>query len=119
MMVEKVETKIARAEMFADQVWMSEHPQITLAYLRHAPVNTSLEHLARDDCRLQGLHRLVSQDPRLPVETDVRDVRDLDACFFQTILHRIVRKAAVVLPARKALLFGSGDNLAVLDKRGG
>ena len=46
MMFEKMETKITGAEMLADQVRMSEHPQITLAHLRHAAIDARLEHIA-------------------------------------------------------------------------
>ena len=59
----------------------------------------------------------MTQDPRFPVETDVRDVGYLDASLFQTVLHGLVGKAAVMLPPGKALLFGRGDNFAIMDER--
>src|SRR5205085_11203258 len=78
-----------------------------------------MEHVARDETRLDRLQRLVAQDPRLPIEADVGDVLDCDAGFVEAILHRLVGEAAVMFAAREALLFGGGDDLAVACERRG
>src|ERR1044072_1336063 len=69
MMLEKVKLEIARAEVLANATRMAQHSEVTLADLRDATIDAGLEHVARDDGRLQRLHRFVTQHPRLPVKT--------------------------------------------------
>src|SRR5690349_1341698 len=119
VMLEKVKLEITRAEVFANTARVTQHSEVTLADLRDATIHAGLEHVARDNARLQRLHRFVTQHPRLPVKTDMRDVTDADACFVEAILHRVVRKPAVMLAAGKALLLGGSHDFAVLYERGG
>src|SRR4030095_16677591 len=110
MMLKKVKTKITRTEVFANQLRVPQHSQITLTHLRHASIDPRFEHVAGDNCGFQSLHRFVTQHPGFPVKTDMRYVSDLDARLFKAVLHRVVRKTTMVFPSRKAFLFGSCDN---------
>src|SRR5690242_20689904 len=85
VMLEKVKLEIAVAEVLANAARVAQHSQIVLAHLRDAAIDAGLEHVARNDRRLQRLHRLVTQHPGLPVKTDVRDVADADAGFVEAI----------------------------------
>src|SRR5690242_20235354 len=118
VMLEKVKLEIAVAEVLANAARVAQHSEITLADLRDAAIDPRLEHVARNDRRLQRLHRFVTQHPGLPVKTDMRDVADADAGFVEAILHRVVRKPAVMLAAGKALFLGGGHDLAVLYQGG-
>src|SRR5205085_11572146 len=119
MMFEEVKLEVARTEMLADAARVLEHAEITLAHLRDAAIYARAKHVARNEAGLERLQRLVAQDPRLPIEADVRDVFNCDACFVEAILHRLIGEAAVMFAAREAFLFGGGDDLAVAYKRRG
>src|SRR5687767_5276889 len=114
MVLEVMKTKVTWAEVLANLTRVAKHSQITLAHLIDAAIHTRAEHGARNRRRLKRLHRLVPQDPRFPIESDVTNVRDADTGFVKTVLNGVKGKAAVVLDARKALFFRGGHYLAVV-----
>src|SRR6185312_11610586 len=59
VMFEKVKLEIAVAEVVADPARVAQHAEVALANLCDASIDTRLEHVARDDGRLQSLHGLV------------------------------------------------------------
>src|SRR5215217_5960374 len=118
-MFEKVKLEIAVTEVFPDPAWMPQHAEIAFANLSDTAIDAGLEHIARDDCRLQGLNRFVTQNPGLPVQTDMRDVRDLYACFIEAVLHRLVGKPAVMFASRKPLFLSRSYDLTVFYKGSG
>jgi hypothetical protein len=63
------------------------------------------------------LERLVCEDPRLPVESDVLDVFEPDARGGQTVRDRAERKADVVLFTGESLLLDSGNDVTVAQQR--
>src|SRR4028119_663119 len=97
VMFEKMEAKLARPEMFADTARVLEHAEIAVAHLRDAAINPRLEHVARNQRSLQSLHRLVAQNPGLPVVADVFDIGDFDVRVIEAELDGVVGEAAVVL----------------------
>ncbi len=114
VMFEKVKLEIAVAEVVADPARVPQHAEVALANLRDAAIDARLEHVARDDRRLQGLHGLVTQHPGLPIQTDMRNVGDTDARLVEAVLHRLVWKAAVVLAPGEALLLIRSYDFTVL-----
>src|ERR1051325_1898704 len=114
VMFEKVKLEIAVAEVIANAARVPQHAEIAFANLRDTAIDAGLEHVARDDRRLQGLHGLVTQHPGLPVQTDVRDVGDTDARLVEAVLHRVIRKAAVMFASRETLLLSRSYDFTVL-----
>src|SRR6185436_12297081 len=115
VMLEIVKPKVARPEVLPELARIAEHSEVALTDLIDPAIDPGAKHVARDGRRLDRLHCLVAQDPWLPVEGHVRDVSDADAGLVQAVLNGAKRKAAVVLDARKALLFRSRNDLAVVD----
>src|SRR5215216_5353252 len=111
---EKVKLEIAVAKVITDAARVPQHAEIAFANLCDTAIDAGLEHVARDDRRLQSLHGFVTQHPGLPVQTDVRDVGDADACLIEAVLHRVVRKPAVMLASREALLLSRSYDFTVL-----
>lgn len=91
-MLDVMELESGRAKMLAEPLRMAEHSQIAVADLCDTPVGPRLEHVARDEERLCGLHRLVPQYPWLPVMAHVLNLGERDARAIKTEPDRIVRK---------------------------
>jgi hypothetical protein len=66
-----------------------------------------------------GLEQPLELEERLVVEGDVVDVRQLDAGRVETVVHRVLREAGIVLLAGEALFLSRTDELAVRDQRRG
>src|SRR5882724_4022944 len=74
MMLDVMEFEVARPEVFTQPLWMFEHPQIAVTHLGNAPVGPRLEHARRNKGCLRCLHRLMAEDPGLPIMADVLHV---------------------------------------------
>src|SRR5687767_14661586 len=99
--------------MVAESLRVLEHSKIAFGHLRDAPVGPRLEHFFRHKSCLNRLHRLVPQDPWLPVVTDMCNVFKLDPSVIKTEPYCFIRKTAMVLFARESFLFRSRDKLTV------
>jgi hypothetical protein len=118
-MFEKVEFEIAGAEVLAKPPRMPEHPEVTVRDLCDTAVRPRPEHIRRNERGLCRLHGFVTQDPRLPVVPDVRDIFQFDAGVIEAELYRLVWKSAVMFLAGEALFFDRGDQFTIADQSGG
>lgn len=97
VMLKEMKLEIARAKTFAKPTRMTEHSKITVTDLRNPAVGASLEHISRNECRLDRLHSLVAKYPRFPVMADVLNILERDPGLGKAKFDRMKRKPAVML----------------------